>query len=1283
MKKILATLLALVLLMPQFVFANDAADLDAAAGQIDAAFLEERTQDGIISLPEDLGNGITARWHSESPALAVTGGSALLVPQKENALSALKVTLQKGAEMLDKTVEITVPARSVPVQDCAFGEDFASFTAFPDTWERVSANEGDIAVVEDPKDADNQCLLLDNSTSGAETKVTVKLPEPVKATAENPIVIAEYRFMNTVGLVNLMYLYGGANGSSIPVNMNIYNDYAYAQTSEGNETFLRPWVADTWYTVRVELDNSTKRFDLYLDGELKLENRPFRIAGADSISSFLIARTANRNGKVYYDDFKVYADPYYLLDSAVNSIVTENLESITGALSLPQTAGGYPVTWFSSDESIIAPDGTVNRPLGEDRDVLLTAIVEADGLRTARHFKAHVVGREVFDDPDEQLVNDDAALLNINEITAPQDPGAVTEDLVLPSTSANGADIVWSSSNMEAAAVTAGKAYIVRGKADVQVTLTASVEKNGYQAVRSFLITVKKMEDFSGPYLFSEDFETVTDFDLEDPRPKYELTTTNGSVQIADGAGTNGSRGVQFHSENADGNNAQLHLYTDDATGTVILEADVLNRNGTSCNVFYTYGDSSLFANMNMANRLVVRNGDADLIAVASMPINTWYKIRLVCELNKKVYAVYVDMDGDGVPELVQDGLKCRMEAAKINHLLFGGAKNVDLQLDNLKIYQDPFFPAEDAAQKLDLGRIDSLEGDLLLPKTQDNGVTISWISSDPQTIDSEGKVTRPSSNGEDKNVTLYVIFENNGYRIIKQYQATVLRSKTDREAVDADAAALLVPDADYLIHDLLLPKSGQNETTVSWQSSNEAVLSSDGKVTRPVYHDGKSVQLTLTATVTKNQETAQRQFTISVPEMNYALDGVASASTNGASSFLAIDGKEETGWSPSEGDRSPYLLLELKNTQQIDFLRANASIQPESVMVSDSGQNYTAVGTEFPARSVKFIKVTFPANSKPVLYEIGAYCRGGEANPAKADADKLALKNTDRVTADLELPAKGEGGSDIIWTSSNHSCLTDDGKVIRPVSGNAYALLTAKLKNGVYEAVKTFDITVLGLSDGGSSSGSGGGGGGGNRPVGPNLSGSVNSSAEPAATPAPEAPKFTDVSEGQWYYTYISRLAQDNLLSGVGDGTFEPDRAMNRAEFVKLLAECFGLEGGEGVSFSDVSPDAWYYSSLAAAYSRGIVKGVNDTSFGPSEKISRQDMAVMTARALALPLAEAGKLPNDFDTVSPYAQDAVKALFEKAILEGDENGNFRPHDLVTRAQAAKIMYCIKYGKGE
>ena len=72
-----------------------------------------------------------------------------------------------------------------------------------------------------------------------------------------------------------------------------------------------------------------------------------------------------------------------------------------------------------------------------------------------------------------------------------------------------------------------------------------------------------------------------------------------------------------------------------------------------------------------------------------------------------------------------------------------------------------------------------------------------------------------------------------------------------------------------------------------------------------------------------------------------------------------------------------------------------------------------------------------------------------------------------------------------------------------------------------------------------------------------------------------------------------------------------------------------------------------------------------------------------MTARALALPLAEAGKLPNDFDTVSPYAQDAVKALFEKAILEGDENGNFRPHDLVTRAQAAKIMYCIKYGKGE
>lgn len=1277
MKRLLALLVAMLMLIPQCSFAANADDLAFAAEELES--LLEINSD-YISLPASISDDISVKWYSESDALVIDGSKALYVCKERETSANLRAVLTSGEEVFEKTLSVIVPERSIPLSVCAFSENFEEMESIPEDWTQVSSSDGDIAL---GSEDGNSFLVIDNTVSGTAANITVLPENELKATGTNPIITFEYSFStNGAGSAQLMYIYGGANGSAIPVNMNIYNNYAFAQSSEGNLTFLQPWEADKWYDVKVLLDNDTKKFDLYLDGELVLEKKAYRVSSADSVSKFLMGRTAGKNGVTRYDDIKVYIDPYRELDALMDEVSGDGFDEITGAVSLVQSVGGYPVRWVSSDEGIIASDGTVNRPLGEDADVLLTALIEHDGLRVAKSFNAHVVGKVVYDNPDEEIVNTDAEKLDLNDIIGSQNVNELTDDFVLPLVSDGGADIVWKSSDNSAVAVLDdGRALVVRGNTNAGTTLTATLSKGGFEVSRSFAAEVKKLDEYTGPYAYYEDFETTREFNLEDPRPKYELTLINGTAKIEQGAGRDDSAGVHLYSPNADGNNAQVHIYTDDVKGTVIVEADVKNISGAAHNVFYTYGDSGLFANMNMQNRLVVQNGEKQEIGIASLPVNKWYKMRLICRLNDKVWSVYVDTDGDGVLELIRDDLACRMETAKINHLLFGGAKNVDFMLDNVKLYQDPLFPASDAAQKLDLGRIDGLEGDMLLPTELDDGVAVEWISSDPDIIATDGTVNRPGCYEQDKNVTLYGVFDKNGYRKVQQYEATVLREKTDSEAVKADGDSILLYDTEYLTHDLTLPLKGQNGTTIAWSSSVPDIISAEGKLTRPVYNDGKKSEVVLTATVTKNDKSYVRDFNIIVPEMNYALTGTASSSTKGAYSFLVTDGDDTTSWSPADGDKKPYIMLTLRESAEVDSVRIVADISPESVEVSDNGHNYDKVLNRFDSRKVKYIKISFPSGTDPKVYEVGVY-NVGELNYAASDAMLINLGNLSNVTDDIDLPLVGENGSTIRWKSSDSSVVSDKGRVNRPSSGNKSVVLTATVTNGDNQYVRSFTVTVKGESSGSSSGG--GGGGGGKKSSGIGVSGSLPAGDNMSAPVIPSAKVelFKDVNPSAWYYGYVDKMARDGVLNGVGNSLFEPERAITRAEFVKILVSCLGIKGESEKVFEDVGRDMWYCQYISAAHSAGIINGTSENTFGPDEKITRQDLAVMVARATGIN-AKTDAVPKDFGSVSDYAADAVESLFAKGILNGDTNGCFNPVNPATRAEVAKIMYCIKYERGE
>ncbi len=213
----------------------------------------------------------------------------------------------------------------------------------------------------------------------------------------------------------------------------------------------------------------------------------------------------------------------------------------------------------------------------------------------------------------------------------------------------------------------------------------------------------------------------------------------------------------------------------------------------------------------------------------------------------------------------------------------------------------------------------------------------------------------------------------------------------------------------------------------------------------------------------------------------------------------------------------------------------------------------------------------------------------------------------------------------------------------------------------------------------------SGNGGGGG-------LSMSIPVLPTPTATPTPTepsepvkpeaseppAPVFNDIESVEWAKESIEYLADKEILSGVGDGRFEPNRYMTREELIKMLDNAFGYsKDAAECDFADADKDAWYYAAVAGAVNKGIINGYEDNTFGIGEYITRQDTAVILLRAAGIDSFTKNEAVEftDNEDISDYAKEAVEFLSGSGIISGMGNGTFAPKGNLTRAQAAKLFY--------
>ena len=188
----------------------------------------------------------------------------------------------------------------------------------------------------------------------------------------------------------------------------------------------------------------------------------------------------------------------------------------------------------------------------------------------------------------------------------------------------------------------------------------------------------------------------------------------------------------------------------------------------------------------------------------------------------------------------------------------------------------------------------------------------------------------------------------------------------------------------------------------------------------------------------------------------------------------------------------------------------------------------------------------------------------------------------------------------------------------------------------------------------------------------------------------------YSDVTNHPWARNYLNGLYAKGIMTNLRFDEFGADNLTTRGEFATLLVKALNLplnyDGNQ--TFFDVVPGArsatWDYEHIETAARAGIVTGLSEGFFGPDLPITREEAAVMIARALKLKLsvnnskleASLAKMFADSGNIQYYARPAVEAVAKAQIMVGSPTTstgqnktlyNFNPRANMTRAEAGKV----------
>ncbi len=233
-------------------------------------------------------------------------------------------------------------------------------------------------------------------------------------------------------------------------------------------------------------------------------------------------------------------------------------------------------------------------------------------------------------------------------------------------------------------------------------------------------------------------------------------------------------------------------------------------------------------------------------------------------------------------------------------------------------------------------------------------------------------------------------------------------------------------------------------------------------------------------------------------------------------------------------------------------------------------------------------------------------------------------------------------------------------------VDTNGYTLY---VNGSVFDGTNTEIPTLASVTGSSSSSGTGAGNmPGGDMPQGQPPEGQMPEGQPPFATGSamggpegngPGGNMFNDVKENNWYFQYVTSLAQSGVINGMGDGSFAPSNTLTWAQAMKLLLCAHG-------DLSNVTGNQWATTSMNKAADLGLC----NSSQSANGDISRLEFCQAAAKAFGI--------EGTGSSFSDCSDPSVCALAGAGVINGYTDGTFGPDKTITRAEISKVIYLLQ-----
>jgi len=377
----------------------------------------------------------------------------------------------------------------------------------------------------------------------------------------------------------------------------------------------------------------------------------------------------------------------------------------------------------------------------------------------------------------------------------------------------------------------------------------------------------------------------------------------------------------------------------------------------------------------------------------------------------------------------------------------------------------------------------------------------------------------------------------------------------------------------------------------------------------------------------------------------------------------------------PENTPFSQIAILEDNDEGSIDEF----DIYVDDTLVHEGGKVNGFINCLFDSVMGKEVKIVIKKTTGITgIREISIHSELSDAQKATSDIKSVGLLSS-YENGTYTFPKTGEYGSALAY-SSNKSIISfaenadsftmtvDNDSVDTAVVVTLTATLNGK------QASKTYSIIAKGKQSVSYDPPSGGGGGGGS------SGGGNNASYAPDGTTASPEPVTSEKDElyGHWAEEEIRSLVNRGIVQGTGD-SLNLDSKVTRAEFLTMLTRVLETELSENAPvFSDVKNSDWYASVVQTAYEKGWVEGYNN-NVSPNSYITREEMVKIICCALEITYDENTPVVEfaDGDMQSEWAINYISALSSKNIINGYEDGSFRPKNNLKRDEAMIVIYRI------